>query len=340
MKKIDVSIIVPVYNGEKTIENCLKSLLEQSLKKIEIIVIDDGSCDKTAEILDSMQQKDPEILRVIHQENTGVWRARKNAITLAQGRYIGFCDADDIVEHQMYQVLFEKIVEQNAEIAVCSYQRYKEGQPVGKPEMQWPDDVLEIGRETLGLLALVNTALWNKLYNAEILKKAVEFSEPPRIAEDMMMILSIIPYVKRIAFVEQAMYHYNVYDGSAMNSISEIDAQKTMNAMVALKKQMPPCYNELVDIMAFIHIGISLPIGLYSNPEKHKTIKFGFIREYLNRNFPKWRKNNYTRTGYVWKNRKMLKIWGVQKIYQLHLFTFFVRIYIFIVSKFNVNLKW
>ncbi len=337
-----VSIIVPAYNAENTIVTCLDSLIHQTLTDFEVVIVDDGSTDGTGRILDTWKQKYPHILKVIHQENAGVWRARKTGITNAKGDYIGFCDSDDFVNPSIYEKMYYRILRDDAQIAVCSYQRYRGSKQLGNPEMcSFGDKVLEVTEENLGDITIINTALWNKLFRAEILRNAIDFEKPPRIAEDMMFFLSIIPFAQKITFISEPLYHYNVYDTSAMGTVSGKDAEQTMQSMIEVKKSMPVKYHQLVDAMAFIHLGISIPINLANNNINDMGKNFKKIRQTLELQFPTWKKNPYIRMGYIkHHNVGLKKTWFAQKIYKLHLFRLFIHIYHFAEYKLHIHIKW
>ena len=116
-----VSVIIPAYNIEDYIGRCLDSIISQTYKNLEIIVVDDGSKDHTGEILDNYAKKDRRI-KVIHKENGGVSSARNKGIEVAEGDYIGFIDGDDLIEPGMYKTLVDLLEEENADIAHCGYQ--------------------------------------------------------------------------------------------------------------------------------------------------------------------------------------------------------------------------
>ena len=116
-----VSVIIPAYNIEDYIGRCLDSVLSQTYKNLEIIVIDDGSSDRTGEILDDYEKKNHR-MKVIHKENGGVSSARNIGIDRANGDYIGFVDGDDRVNPKLFETLVKLINEENADIAHCGYQ--------------------------------------------------------------------------------------------------------------------------------------------------------------------------------------------------------------------------
>lgn len=118
MKKI--SIVVPIYNVEKYVKKCIESLIKQTYKNIEIILVDDGSTDNSVGIIDEYANKDPRVV-AIHQENKGVSAARNAGLKVARGEYIGFVDPDDYVDCQMYEVMVNKLQTGFADLAVCGY---------------------------------------------------------------------------------------------------------------------------------------------------------------------------------------------------------------------------
>lgn len=117
---VDVSIIVPVYKVEKYLDRCINSLVNQTLKNIEIILVDDGSPDSCPEMCEGWAKKDGRI-KVIHKENQGLGHARNTGLSAATGEYIGFADSDDYVAEDMYEKLFSAAKSENADIAMCGF---------------------------------------------------------------------------------------------------------------------------------------------------------------------------------------------------------------------------
>ena len=117
-----ISIVVPIYNVEKYVKKCIESLIKQTYKNIEIILVDDGSTDSSAEIIDEYANKDSRII-AIHQKNKGVSSARNTGLKAARGEYIGFVDPDDYVDCQMYEVMVNKLQASLADLVVCGYSK-------------------------------------------------------------------------------------------------------------------------------------------------------------------------------------------------------------------------
>ena len=115
-----VSIVVPIYNVESYLERCIQTLLNQTLKDIEIILIDDGSPDHCPQICNEYAQKDSRI-KVIHKKNAGLGYARNSGLEIARGKYLAFVDSDDYVEANMYEILYNKIKDSNSDVVFCNY---------------------------------------------------------------------------------------------------------------------------------------------------------------------------------------------------------------------------
>ena len=126
-----VSIIVPVYNVEKYIEQCIQSLRTQSLRDIEIILVDDGSSDNCPMLCDKYTRIDKRI-KVIHKQNGGLSSARNEGLNICQGDYIGFVDSDDWIDKYMYERLYNLCEERNADIGVCNFFRNENNRTVEK----------------------------------------------------------------------------------------------------------------------------------------------------------------------------------------------------------------
>ena len=141
-----ISVIVPVYNIEGYLGKCIDSIIAQTYKDLEIILVDDGSSDHCGAICDKYAKKDNRI-KVIHKPNGGLSDARNHGIEAATGSYLGFVDGDDYIEPQMYEKLHNALVENDAEMSICSF-RYVGGYEERNGRLSIADEVLT-GREIL-----------------------------------------------------------------------------------------------------------------------------------------------------------------------------------------------
>ena len=215
MDNPEISIIVPIYNVEKYLDKCIKSIQIQTFSDIEIILVDDGSTDKSGSICDSYAAVDKRI-HVIHKENSGVSAARNTGIRSARGKYIGFIDGDDYIAPDMYETLRDMLVRENAEIAVCGMREcfsstiQKSGFSVDKISSYCVLDSYEAIRLTLeGLPVLVST----KLYKSELFSDFM-FPVGKAAAEDAYVTIHLLGRVNKVAVTEAEKYYYVRREGS------------------------------------------------------------------------------------------------------------------------------
>ena len=208
MKLPLISVIVPVYNADKYLKKCLDSIINQTYRNLEIILIDDGSTDNSGKICNEYTKKDGRII-VAHLDNCGVSSARNYGLEIAKGEYIGFVDSDDYISEKMFEILFNVIQNDGSDMACCNYiQINEDGIPFeGQP--------LPIQDGCIGMKEAVECFIsWggyyvvpvNKLYKAEIFH-ALTFPVGKRY-EDLYIIYEIIKQCKKISHINKALYYY------------------------------------------------------------------------------------------------------------------------------------
>ncbi len=216
-----ISVIVPVYNGEKTIENTLKSILAQTYKDIEVIAVNDGSNDGTKAVLEELAIKDDR-LKIINKQNGGVSSARNAGLQAAGGEYITFVDADDALEADMYELLINAIKEYSTDIAHCAYKRIENGKEVfantsGNVCLQSHDEALVCVIEG----RLFAGGVWNKLYKKSLFD-GVRFDESIRINEDLLANYFAFKNADKSVYIDSAKYIYNMEFQSSSHTVKEI----------------------------------------------------------------------------------------------------------------------
>lgn len=213
-----ISVIVPIYNIEKFLPRCLDSILSQTYRNLEIILVDDGSIDCSGEIADQYEKKDSRI-KVIHQVNSGVSVARNRGLDHATGDYIGFVDGDDYVEPDMYETLMQIINEHHVDIAHCGYQMvypsrvdyyYNSGEKI---KLSHDEGLLELLKGTR-----VEPGLWNKLYKAELFKQ-IRLPIGVTETEDLLCNFEVFLLADTSFFYDVSKYHYILRSGSATSGI-------------------------------------------------------------------------------------------------------------------------
>lgn len=218
MKKI--SIIVPVYNVEKYVEKCIQSLINQSYKNIEIILVDDGSNDRSNKIIDEYAKVDSRIL-TIHQKNKGVSAARNAGLKVATGEYVGFVDPDDYVDYQMYETMLKKIELNMSDLAVCGFSKVTELSDKEeifeiKDELLSPKKCVEDLFDFRGGYA-IKPSVWNKLFRRDKIGD-LKFDENIGISEVLKFVVQYILKCNSIVYVKQAFYKNLQRDGSITRS--------------------------------------------------------------------------------------------------------------------------
>lgn len=213
--EVKVSIIVPVYKSEKYLRECVDSILNQSLKDIEVMLVDDGSPDHCPQICDEYMRKDPRVT-VIHKENGGASSARNVGIIRATGRYIGFVDSDDWIEPEMYETLLNCIESTNADMAVCDIAQTKGGRKTGKPEVEvWSNS------QALGKFFRVDgnggfNSVCRRLVKKDLFK-GWNFIEG-KMNEDIQASYYLTFKAEKTVYVKKEMYHYRKNTEGVTNS--------------------------------------------------------------------------------------------------------------------------
>lgn len=212
-----ISIVVPIYNVEKFLEKCIRSIIAQTYINLEIILVDDGSTDSCGMICDEYKKKDNRI-KVIHKKNGGLSSARNKGIDIAKGKYIGFVDGDDWIEPQMYRVLYDLVKKDNADLGICGFLRIKEEEASVRVEEIHSKECIS-GRELLSRIIDYDTkyiVAWNKLYKCNLFKK-LRYPKG-KIHEDEFIIHDIAWNCKKVSIISDILYNYRIRDNSIMLS--------------------------------------------------------------------------------------------------------------------------
>lgn len=231
MKPI-ISIIIPIYNVEDHLQNCIDSVLEQSFTSFELILVNDGSQDKCGQICEAYAKKDSRI-KVFHQKNKGVSSARNTGIDNAIGDYLAFIDPDDIILPNMYEVLMKYATEYTADVTVCQYNQKNEIEKSDKTPQVWKKTKTainheEIMNEIFPNLLVNNTfsliPCFNKLYKRSIFDiYHIRFDEYKSFGEDKQFNLNILPNIGTLVFVNKPLYIYFKRQGESLSQVFRRD---------------------------------------------------------------------------------------------------------------------
>ncbi len=211
MLKETISIIMPAYNAEKTIESAINSVLKQNYKQIELIIIDNGSKDKTQEIIKKYENKKTEIIiKNIYLEVANVSYARNVGIDKATGKYIAFLDADDEYENNFIKNMQEAIKNANSEIVTCAYKTKNSKKSWNLKEYENIKNTSNI-KEYLEILKenYLFNQIWNKLYITKIIKENnIKFSTNFELGEDLLFNLRYLKNINKVSYINDELYIY------------------------------------------------------------------------------------------------------------------------------------
>lgn len=211
-----ISIIVPVYNTEDYLDQCIKSIVDQTYKNLEIILVDDGSQDRCPEKCDDWAKTDTRI-KVIHQANAGAAAAKNAALDVAQGDYLGFVDSDDYVAQDIFERLLLAVKAAGKKMSSCSYNRAMSNGEIYKIEMTQDNHVMDGQEAVTGLFyGQVNTGMWSKLFERGLFD-GIRFPGG-EINEEFPILIPLIVKANGLVSISDALYYYRVRQGSVTDT--------------------------------------------------------------------------------------------------------------------------
>lgn len=221
MRIFKLSIIVPVYNVEKYLDRCIHSLVNQTLKDIEIILVDDGSPDNCPQMCDEYTLKDNRI-KVIHKQNAGLGYARNSGLELATGEYVAFVDSDDYVDTSMYENLYKKAIEISTDAVFCGFKtevsknKWRESREVDTTQLWEGNDVKEFmynmiaSGKGVSQERLYQMSVWHAIYRRDIIiNHNIHFpSERDVVSEDIPFQVDFLKNSNRVLYLSEHFYYY------------------------------------------------------------------------------------------------------------------------------------
>lgn len=218
-----VSIIVPVYNSEIYLEKCINSIINQTYKNLEILLINDGSKDNSLQILYEYAKKDLRI-RVIDRQNNGVSATRNLGIEKSTGEYICFIDADDWIECNMIEKLYNTIKQKDVDAVRCNYYTHLGAKRIIGKSVNMKDKIChsdELKNDILNefIIGNINSFVWLLIVKSDILKNKIKFVTKVHMMEDTIFYVELLYNIKTLYFLNEPLYHY-VYNksGACANS--------------------------------------------------------------------------------------------------------------------------
>ena len=285
-----VSVIVPVYNVEKYLDKCLDSLACQTLKDMEVIIVNDGSPDNSEDIIKKYTKKYKNF-KYYKKENGGLSSARNYGIKYASGDYIAFLDSDDYVKSDMYEKMYEKAINGNYDLVVCDI------------DYLYPDKTIRVGSGIKGdttdikkTYLTIHPAAWNKLFKKDLFNHDVYFKEGVWF-EDVEFIYRMLPYIKSIGIVLEDFNQYVQRVGSITSSVSPkiYDYISNMNGIIDFYKERN-LYDEYKKELEYVYVRYLYAtfirsIKKYEYNEYMKAVDMAIKN--VKEHFPKYRRNKY-----------------------------------------------
>jgi glycosyltransferase involved in cell wall biosynthesis len=300
MKKIKVSLIVPVYNVEKYISKCLDSLVNQTLNDIEIIVVNDGTKDNSQKIIDEYVKKYPNKIKSYIKKNGGLSDARNYGIKKATGEYIGFVDSDDYVDLKLYEDMYKKAIDSGADIVGC---QVKYVYPDKVTYNKIDDNLFNKSIiESPDILLQLKSYAPNKIYKRSFWTEN-NFSFPIQYFEDSAIVYNILLMANKIECVYDNFYYYNRVNETAITKIPDkriYDIFKSCDSILSFYKKNK-AYSKVKNVLDAVCIGhIRFRIRTYIRCYEPQMLKefIQYSYEYLDKKIPDWKKNSISKIDF------------------------------------------
>ena len=308
--KKDISIIVPIYNAEKYLNKCIDSLINQTKKDIEIILINDGSTDNSEKII---KEYNDERIVYFKNKNQGIGKTRNFGIEKAKGKYLLFIDSDDYIATNTCEVLYNKVIEDSLDIVVCNFYKDFEDGRIEKINLEQFDTTDLKGNPRL--INIINPSPWNKLFKKELIdKNNIRFVENKKY-EDAPFFTAAIKYAKRIGQVNDYLNYYVIHKNSEtlVRDRRCFDIFDILDIIRSQYEGIDFIKEELDKLTVFIVTNYTMQ----QRAQKSSKIGNEFIDtafEYLKKNVPDYKnKKYYDNKGFVRRTIESKK--GLSKMY-------------------------
>lgn len=305
-----ITIILPIYNVEKYLEESLRSILNQSYKDYELIVVDDGSTDKSLDILNKYKSKFNKI-KIFTKDNRGVSEARNLALSHAKGDYILFVDSDDFLKKDMVEKMVLKAKESQSDIVISNYCLYYEENKFYKALTDMPKAITYSSFQVIDMILKYKFQgqLWNKLFKYSFLKENNFTFEEGRYIQDIFPVFKVISKAKKITYIDDELYFYRQREGSTVHKRNKKLTEDYYHAMTSIinfieKNEIEVSKNSLKTFKSYV---FSYFIYHYTNED-------------LNNNYRRFKKSKYKDinlhlreflflTGLSYKDKLRIALW-------------------------------
>lgn len=295
-----ISVVLPIYNVEKFLNKSIESMLNQTYKDFELLLVDDGSPDNCHAICDEWEKKEQKI-RVFHKQNGGVSTARNCGIENAKGEYILFPDPDDWVEPEYLEKLLENKEKYNADISICGHYH---GNRVNNPKAELTEMDTDEALEQLMMPDSFCGFAWNKLYNMDIIKKNnLRFDVELGMVQDLHFNVRYFQYCKKVVYDPSPVYHYTVDNGGVTSRYTPLTPRK-ISGLLTYKKIAEITHDKYPKLEAIAYSSLckmcldDMIIYYKSGMKDKKVLKI------LKKDFVKYRKIFYKSDAYTVRDKR------------------------------------
>ena len=273
-----ITVMIPAYNAQKYIGRCIESLLKQTYKEIEILIVNDGSKDNTKSICEDYSQKDSRV-RLVNQENGGEGAARNTGLKEAKGKYLSFVDADDYVKEDFIERLYTNLVNNNAGLAICGFTELREDTVLNETSGDITIMNQEEGMEMLLREDSFKGYVWNKIFDLDIIRqKKLSFDVSLAVWTDVLFVFQYMRHIDKIVFDPTPEYYYiyletSVSHGGGNNVIAVEKSYSAIRAKEQMIDDIPDNYVNVKRQIAVRFVQSSLAvirnIGYSENPKNY-----------------------------------------------------------------------
>ena len=286
----DISIIVPIYNAEKYLNKCIKSLINQTKQELEFVLVNDGSTDTSEDIIKSYKDKR---IKYFKNKNQGIGKTRNFGIDKATGKYIMFLDSDDYLATHACEELYKKAEKEKLDLVICNFYRVEE-ETEKQEEVKIPEFQNTTLKENKQLLLNVNLAPWNKLYKAGLLKKNnIQFVEDLKY-EDAPFVIEAMDKSKKIGYLDKALNYYVIHKNSE-TTIRDKRIFDIIQIVDKIRKYFSK-RKEFTETVDKLSVRILTNYTIQQRVQEDKEIGMKFIDrafQYMKENIPDYKDNKY-----------------------------------------------
>lgn len=293
----DISIIVPIYNAEKYIEKCVDSLVNQTKKEVEFILVNDGSTDETEKIIKSYKDKR---IKYFKNKNQGIGKTRNFGIEKSTGKYIMFLDSDDYLALDTCEVLYNTAEKEKSDLVICNFYKVYENNKV--EEIKLPSFKPTTLKKSPNLLLDINLAPWNKLYKSELIKNNnLKFVENLKY-EDAPFVSAALDKANKISKIDKCLNYYVIH-GNSETTVRDKRVFDILKIVDIIRNHFKD-KKYIKEVLDKLTVRIITNYNIQQRNQKDKKVGLEFINEsfkYLKKEVPDYRDNKY------YENRSLIK---------------------------------